>query len=392
MAQQDGLQLTFDLVKTMFPRVAAESEILKDQDGSLARLVRETPNDRLFELKVNPKIFPNLIHHTYLVRLALDRGEDTLTPRGPFEDATEKQYLASEKCPEIVKQVITAGVNKNAGPEGKDINYMAMPYPNGAIPFSKELWEDLGPAEQGVLMDSIVNAMHKYRFLGLPDDTINPSTLSADWEWYLPHLGSEKKHVTMKDFLVGLIEAAPRPDENAVVRVVDTIAGGIEVVLEEASPFGLRHRVEFTAGELEEIHRYAVVCHNDIEPENIMVRQEADPVTGTKRYALAAIINWDKAGIYPFAYEFALRDFAFRPDQSHSWYRLFKSKTAAVLLPDELSTDKFIRAIWAILHAKGKSGRMSTELAERVGMTRAGKCLGARALLEMGERRGWFGV
>ena len=392
MAQQTNLQLTFQLIQAMFPRLTKSDRraILKAQDGNLARLLCATPTTSLFELKFDPTTFRDLVNKSYLVRLVIDPGEDTLTPCGRFTLAAERQYMASERCPEVVLPILDCDVIKDAGPEGRDLGWMVMPYPDGAIPFSQTMWEDLGPAEQEALMDSIVGAMQRYQLIGLPDDHTNTSRPSADWEMYPPHLGPEKKTVAMNDFLVGLIEADPRPDDGTV-RVVDTPVGGLEVVLEEASPFGLRHRVEFTADELEEIQGHAVVCHNDIEPENIMVREEVDPATGAKRFALAAIINWEKAGIFPFAYEFALSDFRFRPDRSYSWYRLFKNKTAAALLPDGPLTDKFIQAIWMILHAKGRSGQLSEDLAARVCGTWAGMCLGAKTLLETGERRGWLG-
>lgn len=396
MTPQNNIQLTLDLIKTMFERIAGESDatiltyIIKDQDGNLAHLVTESPSGCVFELKFNRETFRDLVHPTYLVRLATNPGED-LTPCGDITQAAEKQYQAREKCPEMVQKVLGCGVAEGLGPQGEDIGYLFTTYPDGAIPFNQEMWEGLGPVDQGALMDSIVQTMGKYQMLGPPDDTINPSTVSADWD-YLPHLGPAKEHVTMRDFLVGLVEASPRPDDD-VVRVVDTDGGGLEVVLEHGengSVLGLHLQVEFTAKELEQVHGYAVICHNDIEPENIMVREEVDPATGAKQFALAAIINWDKAGVYPFAYEFALRDFLFRPDRSFSWYRLFKSKTAAALLPDELSTAKFIRAVWLILHAKCKGGQMGPELAGRMGETWVGKYLGAKVLLAIGERRGWL--
>ena len=392
MAQQTNLQLTFELIQAMFPRLTKSDRhtILKAQDGNLARLLCATPTTSLFELKFDPITFRDLINKSYLVRLVIDPGEDSLTPYGRFTLAAERQYMASERCPDVVLPILDCDVIKGAGPGGRDLGWMVMPYPDGAIPFSQTMWEDLGPAEQEALMDSIVGAMQRYQLIGLPDEQTNPLRLSDNCEMYLSHLGPEIKDVAVKEFLVGLIEAHPRPDDGTI-HVVDTNAGGVEVVLEEASPFGLRHRVEFTADELEEIHGHAVVCHNDIEPENIMVREEVDPATGAKRYALAAIINWEKAGIFPFAYEFALSDFRYRLDRSYSWYRLFKTKTSAALLPDGPSTDKFIQAIWMILHAKGRSGQLSEEMAVRMCETWAGMCLGAKTLLEMGERRGWLG-
>ncbi|KAL2135445.1 hypothetical protein VTI74DRAFT_8547 [Chaetomium olivicolor] len=54
--------------------------------------------------------------------------------------------------------------------------------------------------------------------------------------------------------------------------------------------------------------RHIVFCHKYLEPRNILVGKTSPYAGHTTRYELAAIIDWDLGGLYPFAYEFGLKD------------------------------------------------------------------------------------
>jgi hypothetical protein len=80
---------------------------------------------------------------------------------------------------------------------------------------------------------------------------------------------------------------------------------GIRVV----SDFDDIGTVQFTRAELNELKRHVVFCHNDLEPRNILVQRTFATETATVgQYELVAIIDWERAGFYPFAYEYGYKD------------------------------------------------------------------------------------
>lgn len=51
-------------------------------------------------------------------------------------------------------------------------------------------------------------------------------------------------------------------------------------------------RVEFSNTDADHLARHSVLCHNDLEPRNILVRETVAPgSTHSPRYELAGIVN-----------------------------------------------------------------------------------------------------
>jgi hypothetical protein len=73
---------------------------------------------------------------------------------------------------------------------------------------------------------------------------------------------------------------------------------------------------------------------------------------GSPRYELAAIIDWEMAGFYPFAYEYGLKDTVLgTANLSFSWYSLFKKRAAHMLPLTECYTHP-IKALRIIRESK----------------------------------------
>ena len=146
----------------------------------------------------------------------------------------------------------------------------------------------------------------------------------------------------IRRFLRGVLQA-----DNPKTRTCELLVthdNGIAI----KSAFGDLGQVEFTSEDLDTLQRHVVFCHNNLEPRSILARIAAGPDSSSDsdspRYELAAIIDWETAGFYPFAYEYGFKDCQLGLENlSFSWYALFKERTAH-LLPEGECHDKLTRA------------------------------------------------
>ena len=111
----------------------------------------------------------------------------------------------------------------------------------------------------------------------------------------------------------------------------------------------------FTRSDLNDLLHHVVFCHNDLEPRNILVRETSSAEGKSPRYELAAVIDWEMAGFYPFAYEYGLKDTVLGSSNlSFSWYSLFKERTSHLLPRAEYHT-KLIKALKMVDESKKRS-------------------------------------
>ncbi|KAI0176835.1 kinase-like domain-containing protein [Pestalotiopsis sp. NC0098] len=87
----------------------------------------------------------------------------------------------------------------------------------------------------------------------------------------------------------------------------------------------------------------AVLCHNDLNPRNIIIRQKKSQ-DGTIDYRLAAIIDWELAGFYPASYELSLQDTHLSTGNQHLSYYLKLKSRMKTLVPRTLSQIQLLKA------------------------------------------------
>jgi thiamine kinase-like enzyme len=144
-------------------------------------------------------------------------------------------------------------------------------------------------------------------------------------------------------------------------------------------------QVQFTTGDLNALGKHVVLCHQDLEPRNVLVRRKVTEDHHIREnYELVAIIDWEFAGFYPFAYEYGWKDTVLgSSNMSYSWYTLFKEMTADLIPAEECHT-KLIKAL-TIAHASKRR-----ILQRNVGLLVQTKWI-ERERLELATdgRRGW---
>ncbi|KAK1659812.1 hypothetical protein BDP55DRAFT_697419 [Colletotrichum godetiae] len=244
------------------------------------------------------------------------------------------QKLANGKLHDLVPLVVSDGTTATA--DGRQVEYAVSEYCTGTVPL-EEIWNTLDQSNQMRLIDLVVCAMEKLHEI----DSSNIQRVGAQSD--NASVGGPKTGYSsnIEQFLDGILPPSDPKPRNWKFQKVDD---GILLV----SDFQDVGQVQLTRAELDELKDNIVFCHNDLEPRNILVRRS------TESYDLAAIVDWEMAGFYPFAYEYGFKDNVLGSSNlSFSWYSLFK-KQASRLLPQNGCHVRFIKALRVISESRRK--------------------------------------
>ncbi|KAH6847419.1 hypothetical protein B0I37DRAFT_430962 [Chaetomium sp. MPI-CAGE-AT-0009] len=266
------------------------------------------------------------------------------------------QHLAHLQLPHLVPETLDVGSATDA--TGREVDYSVTPFLDGTTVL-EEIWAGLDPRNQRSLVESIVVAMEQLQKVSAQNPDVfhivqqydkspsesQPSTKSP--------LGSP--HTGFYPGIKQLLEAflGERAAKSQACEILDTDDG--IVVRSAVDEIG---EIELSKSDLDHLMGRIVFCHNDLEPRNILVRQVGDG------YELAAIIDWEMAGFFPFAYETGLKDTVLGSSNLwFTWYSLFKEQTA-MLIPNEEGHGKLIKALRII--AGSKDATMPNNVGVRV--------------------------
>lgn len=234
----------------------------------------------------------------------------------PIAEAIALHRLAHSQLPGLTPAVITHGTTVDAS--GRDVNYCVTEFCVNTVPL-EDVWDTLEIPHQEDIMDMLVHAMETLQRLNL-------RTLSSRGDM----VGDPKSgyFAGIEHFLKRLTETS-----NETCTLSHTEHG---IALE--SVYNDIGRVEMTQQDLKNLMIHVVLCHNDLEPRNILVKRDPTNEGSSSPYRLAAIIDWEMAGCYPYAYEYGLKDgYLGLSNLSFTWYSLFKERTHHMLPPDECS-------------------------------------------------------
>ena len=251
------------------------------------------------------------------------------------------QRLGHHQLADVVPT--TLGVGTTANSKGRELEYSVTPYFDGTTTLD-DVWNDLGSDNQRALMKSVVQAVEKLQKLDPQCDDVRRvipqlDRTTRDLELSTALIGGPEVgyYSEIKQLLVGF--AGDNGTKSPCCEILDTTNGiAIQSTFEDID------RIEFSYSDLDDLQKHVVLCHNDLEPRNILVKQALNDDSGDARYELVAIIDWEMAGFYPFAYEFGLKDTLLGSSNlSFSWYSLFKEQTA-FLVPEGECHAKLIKA------------------------------------------------
>ncbi|KAH8753034.1 hypothetical protein F5883DRAFT_470909, partial [Diaporthe sp. PMI_573] len=309
------------------------------------------------------------------------------TSGGRLPIVASVQRLGHAQLPDLVPLVLDVGNTITA--DGKPVEYSVTPFCMGTIPL-EDIWDTISPAHQLEAVDSVVRAVEKLQALDRNSEDVRSrldtpyrldsgASLSDCPQSAMALIGGPNLGYSpdIKQFLGRILQASnPEPPDCTVTETNEGIMIG--------SAFEDIGSVEFTHSELDDLQHHVVFCHNDLETRNILVRQTSPTEDKSPRYELAAIIDWELAGFYPFAYEYGVKDTVLGSSNlSFSWYSLFKERTSH-LLPRTEGHTKLIKALRVIDESKKRS------MARNVGIRVQAKWVERENVeLSSDHRQGW---
>lgn len=247
--------------------------------------------------------------------------------------------------PELVLAVLQIGTVRAKGE--KELDFSVTVFVADTVTF-EVVWNDLTEDQQSKIMDKILSEMTKLQAIDLADKSVqkilhtgmgdlskasgNGVGVSHDLNLPLGGPGIEFFE-DMPGLLTGII--AHNHQSKNLRLSLESEPRGHGVII--ASTLEGITDVHIKREELESLRRRVVFCHNDLEPRNILVR----PVKlgdDSIQYEVAAIIDWEMAGFFPFVYEYCMKDALLGSSNLYfTWYALFKTRTAELVPIMQLS-------------------------------------------------------
>ncbi|KAJ8123482.1 hypothetical protein ONZ43_g581 [Nemania bipapillata] len=329
-----------------------------------------------FRLQLDPELKPPSGFPTDLL-IRIEKAE-----RNP-EAVSRLQNLAHRKTPTLTPAVLKVGTTGNA--EGWQLSYSVTAFLSGTVAL-EDVWNDLREDNQEALMDGVVDAIKQLQELRVRDDDIlqgfqHRANMEDDSKAVPKALmgGPDTGyHFHIKPILEKFL--LPEAADLSLCQIIDT-GDGIAIRSADDNVGS----VELNQADLDTLSNHVVLCHNDLEPRNILVRKvEREGNDGNVWYELVAIIDWELVGFFPFAYEFGFKDASLGSSNLlFSWYSLFKKKTSA-LLPEGEAHEKLIKALRIISQSNDKAIPKNVGVQFRAAWIKR-ECL----VMHTDVRRGW---
>ncbi|KAI0532585.1 hypothetical protein GGR58DRAFT_489631 [Xylaria digitata] len=336
-----------------------------------------------FRLQLDPELEPPSGFPTDLL-IHLENTEKTKRTEGDLEAVSRLQNLARCQTSKLIPALVKVGTTRNA--EGVQLSYSITPFLSGTINL-EDVWSDLREDNQEALMNGILDAIRQFQELRVQDDDVlqalqQPINVDDDDSKPLPKtlMGGPDTgyHFNIKPILEKFL--LPEAARLSLCQIID-IADGIAI----RSTDDNIESVELNQVDLDTLSNHVVLCHNDLEPRNILVKQvDREGNDDNSWYELVAIIDWEVAGFFPFAYEFGLKDaYLGSSNLLFSWYSLFKKKTST-LLPAGEAHEKLIKALRIISQSNEKAIPKNVGVRARAALIKR-ECL----VMHTDVRRGW---
>ena len=289
----------------------------------------------------------------------------------PLSRVSTLQRVAALAIPEAVPAVLNTGTAK--ADDGREVEFSVSAFVADAVTL-ETVWDDLTDHQQSNIMDTVVDAMRRLQRLDLALDSVQDilkpggslKTTAGEGGVHPNSVALGNREIGFFNDVPGLLRGLIA--YNGVSEKMTLTLGQNGILLTSPTDEEIpRKPLRIRPRELESLHQQAVLCHNDLEPRNLLVRPVhvvQDDGSSAQRYDLAAIIFWEMAGFFPFAYEYYAKDALLgSSNTSFSWYSLFKTRTAP-LFPLELAPASadgcqglFLEAMDRIQGSKGQQPR-----------------------------------
>lgn len=231
------------------------------------------------------------------------------------------QRLAHIRLPHVVPKVWGAGHTQTE--TGAQLTYLLSQFYMDTCTLDT-VWDDMDKFTQYFMTKAVASAMFQLRDVSLVEAgdetqevlqgtpfernaTAPPTLVGGPAYGYFPDFGS---------FLMAMV--SPGSAKYSVDHKPDG-AVTIRTQSPEEADWG------FAQTDLDLLTKTSGLCHNNLEPRNILVRQVKSD-QGKATYQFVSVIGWAAAGFLPLAFEIGFKDTCLGlQNQSWTWYRVYRA-------------------------------------------------------------------
>ena len=259
------------------------------------------------------------------------------TSKGVLEAVSAMQNMARLQIPDLIPKTYRFGKGSTA--DGRGVEYTVTHFVPDAVTL-ESVWPSLDWLQQESLVDAIVEALKKVQ---QSDKRGTNSPIQCYRGIGGPQSGYAKD---MRYFLMQFV-AKHQTKTTSTSSIIETSDG---IIIKSAFPdLG---EVVLSNEDLQALDNDTVFCHNDMEPRNVLVRRITGDHGDDPQYELAAIIDWEMSGSFPFAFETAIKDTVLGVSSLYfDWYASYKAKTRSLIPCSDTST-KLIKAVRLIVDSQ----------------------------------------
>ncbi|TVY48709.1 hypothetical protein LOCC1_G001402 [Lachnellula occidentalis] len=271
-----------------------------------------------------------------------------------FPTIAALQQIAATVVPELVPQTFQLGKVENL--QGRTFDFSVTEMVEGEL--LEDVWQQMSIKEQNSVAAELVEALEKFHSIRLSDTGVKESLQKTFREgdeqlkrFELPHAFGGP-HTRFLNDGVGLLGAIMdrrklKKPSCYMEPLVDSQGIRIRSTFEELGSTFINN------SDIEKWPEEAVLCHNDLNPRNLILRSCVTS-DGKSEYKLAGIIDWELAGFYPASYELSLQDTYLGSANRHvSFYLLLKEKMRA-LVPQSSSQIVLVQAMELVFESQQK--------------------------------------
>ncbi|KAK0668289.1 hypothetical protein QBC41DRAFT_393944, partial [Cercophora samala] len=325
--------------------VVPDSSLLKaifgDNEPLNVSIVRKDADSCIFKAIVPIKLGHG--HHSCFVRL------EALTEQPPsFYMAAAMQEIASSCIEHLVPETIQVGTATND--QKIEFQFWVMELVKGNS--VEDAWDQMDDENRISVVKTLVKVLSSLQYLELSDWKVQ-NILQVS-------LGEHRKEEVTKAVLGGPLSGFMDDAWDLLSFLVQsfelTMSNRFHTIESMLNPDGVEMRS--TSKNVDSVRindvdidrsKEAVFCHNDIRPQNIMVRK-VHTDDGQVKYELTGLVNWGFAGFYPPSFQLSLQDIYLGVRSRHlSFYLLLKQELKATVprTPSQMSLSKTILHLFA---------------------------------------------
>jgi Phosphotransferase enzyme family len=290
-----------------------------------------------------------------------------------FRTIAALQQIAKIVIPDLVPTIHLCG-RGNTG-NGTEVEFSVTSFVSGTVTL-EAVWDDLPDPQQVRIVKELLYSVNKLHALNISDGTMRKHLEGTGFVISGSESGgalvvggpSTGYFSDIQRFFESIIETHNPANKKRTSYL--TADGGITI----HSEYDDLSSVHIPYDELQRLQQSIVLCHQDLEPRNILVHPHLSR-DGSTEYQIAAIIDWEMSGFFPFSYEYVAKDFFLGNSNLYfSWYALFKEH-AAPMIPMALQPRchaLFMEAINLIHYSRERERRTVPALVTKKWLAREG--------------------